>query len=148
MELNKAMVGLTTKPYVVEVEKGHIRRFAQAIGDKNALYTGEDQAKESALGHLVAPLTFPIALTSEQGELPIQLDVRRMLHGEQSFIYHRMLQPGDQLTCQMRVHDFYEKEGTQGKMQFLVLDTDMNDEQGNLVVTSRMNIIYRPLQKG
>lgn len=145
VDLHKNMIGLTSKPYVVEVEKGHIRRFAQAIGDNNPLYVDEELANGSIYEGIVAPLTFPIALTVEQNELPLELDTRRMLHGEQGFSYHRMLRPGDRLTCQMKVADIYEKEGSQGIMQFLVLDTEMKDEQGELVVVSRTNIIYRPL---
>lgn len=149
MNLDISMIGLTAKPYVVDVENGHIKRFAQAIGDDNPLYVDEQVASASQYGGLVAPLTFPIALTSDQGELPIELDVRRMLHGEQSFTYNRMLRPGDRLTCQMKIADIYEKQGSKGMMQFLVLDTEMVDEQGELVVTSRTNIVYKPLkQKG
>src|SRR5690625_15763 len=88
--------------------------------------------------------SFPVALTSEGGELPLDLDMKRMLHGEQEFIYERVIHAGDKLHCQMSVADLYEKEGKSGTMQFLVLDTEMKDENNKLVVTSRMNIIYRP----
>ncbi len=66
-----------------------------------------------------------------------------MLHGEQEFIYHRPIRAGDRLSCQMKVTDVYEKEGKNGPMQFLVMDTEMKDEEGELVVISRTNIIYR-----
>lgn len=46
----------------------------------------------------------------------------------------------------MKVSDVYEREGRKGPMQFLVLDTEMKDESGELVVISRTNIIYRPLR--
>lgn len=148
LDLTKSMIGLTAPAYEIVVEQGHIQRFAQAIGDENPLYTNEQQANDSAYGGIIAPLTFPVALTADRGDLPIELDVRRMLHGEQEFIYERMLKPGDRLTCQMKVQDVYEKQGKKEMMQFLVLDTEMRDASDALVVTSRMNIIYRPLVKG
>ncbi len=145
MDLDKSVIGLTSKEYTVDVEKGHIRKFAEAIGDPNPLYFDESYAKDSIYGGIIAPPTFPVAITSEGGEIPLDLDMRRMLHGEQEFIYERVIHAGDKLHCQMKVTDLYEKEGKSGTMQFLVLDTEMKDEKNKLVVTSRMNIIYRPL---
>lgn len=145
MNIDKSVIGLTSQEYIVEVEKGHIKRFAEAIGDPNPLYHDAVYAKESVHGGIIAPPTFPVALTSEGGELPLNLDMSRMLHGEQEFIYKRVIYAGDKLHCQMKVADLYEKEGKSGIMQFLVLDTEMKDENNKLVVTSRMNIIYRPL---
>ena len=147
MDLDEKMIGLTGKPYVVEVEKGHIRRFAEAIGDPNPLYRDDEYAKSKGYEGIIAPPTFPMAVGSEGGDIPVELDTRRMLHGEQEFIYERPIIAGDKLTCQMKVADLYEKEGKSGTMQFLILDTEMKDENGDIVVTSRMNIIYRPLAK-
>jgi len=144
MNIDKSVIGLTSEEYVVEVEKGHIKKFAEAIGDFNPLYHDEGFAKDSIYGGIIAPPTFPVALTSEGGEIPLDLDMKRMLHGEQEFIYERVIHAGDKLHCQMSVADLYEKEGKSGTMQFLVLDTEMKDENNKLVVTSRMNIIYRP----
>jgi|SRR5690625_4976712 len=147
MELDESIIGLTGETYIFEVEKGHIRKFAEAIGDENPLYRDEDYAEKTKYGGIIAPPTFPMAIGSEGGDIPLKLDTRRMLHGEQEFIYKRAIRPGDRLHCQMKVADLYEKEGKSGTMQFLILDTEMKDDDGNLVVTSRMNIIYRPLVK-
>ncbi|SEN04786.1 N-terminal half of MaoC dehydratase [Mesobacillus persicus] len=147
MDLDKSIVGLKGEVFVVDVEKRHVRQFAEAIGDSNPLYVDEDYSASSPYGGLITPLTYPIALASEGKSLPLQLDERRMLHGEQEFIYHRPVRPGDQLYCQMKVADLYEREGRSGMMQFLVLDTEMKDKEGEMVVISRMNIVYRPLAK-
>lgn len=68
-----------------------------------------------------------------------------MLHGEQEFIYHRPIRPGDKLHCQLKVSDVYERQGKKELMEFLVLDTEIKVPSGELVVISRTNIIYRPL---
>ena len=36
--VDKSAIGKTTSVHTMEVEKGHIHRFAQAIGDDNPLY--------------------------------------------------------------------------------------------------------------
>ncbi|WP_042356063.1 MaoC family dehydratase N-terminal domain-containing protein [Bacillus rubiinfantis] len=145
MDLDKSVIGVTSDVFVFEVEKGHIRRFAQAIGDRNRLYIEEEFASHTPYGGIIAPPTFPIAIATQGIGLPIKLDERRMMHGEQEFIYHRPIRPGENLYCQLRVTDLYEREGRSGKMQFLVIDTEMKDEHGELVVISRMNIVYRQL---
>ncbi len=64
MPLDQSFVGRTyppTSPYEVGREK--IREFAEAIGDTNPAYTDPEAAR--ALGHpdVIAPPTFPFALT-------------------------------------------------------------------------------------
>lgn len=146
MELDY-LKGLTGNHFVFEVEKRHIRQFAEAIGDFNPLYIDEEYAAKTIYGGIIAPPTFPIAIGQDSGEnLDLKLDQRRMLHGEQEFIYERPIRPGDTLYCQMKVSDVYEREGKKGPMQFVVLDTEIKDETGKLVVISRTNIIYRPLK--
>lgn len=147
MDLDKSVIGLTSKEYVFEVEKRHVHQFASAIGDENLLYTVQEYARQSPYEGMIVPPTFPVAMNNGDVELPLQLDHRRMLHGEQEFLYYQPIRLGDRLHCQMKVSDLYDREGKSGKMQFLVLDTEMKDEQGELVCISRMNIIYRPLTK-
>ncbi|MFH0068743.1 MaoC family dehydratase N-terminal domain-containing protein [Peribacillus sp. NPDC056705] len=138
---------LTGAEFIFEVEKRHIRQFAEAIGDLNPLYVDEEYAAKTSYGGIIAPPTFPIAIGQDSGEsLDLGLEQRRMLHGEQEFIYSRPIRPGDRLHCQMKVTDVYEREGRKGAMQFLVLDTEMKDESGEMVVISRTNIIYRPIR--
>lgn len=144
MELDQSLIGLTGPEYIFEVEKRHIRQFAEAIGDTNPLYVDEEYAKSTVYGGIIAPPSFPVAIGVDSGQaIDLPLDYRRMLHGEQEFIYQRPIRAGDRLYCQMKVSNVYEKEGKNGLMQFLVMDTEMNDEAGELVVISRTNIIYR-----
>ncbi|MEK4426492.1 MaoC family dehydratase N-terminal domain-containing protein [Solibacillus sp. FSL K6-1523] len=140
------LVGKTSNPFIFQVDQRHIRQFAQAIGDTNPLYIDEKYAKTTVHGGIIAPPTFPVAISPDNGEqFDLGLDYRRMLHGEQQFIYTRAIRPGDVLHCQLKVTDVYEREGKNGMMEFLVLDTEIVDTVGNHVVTSRMNIIYRSL---
>lgn len=145
MELDKSMIGLTSEPYTFEIENRHVKQFREAIGDDNPLYSDETYASESLFKGIIVPPTFPVAMNDGNVSVPIELDHRRMLHGEQEFIYHQSIRPGDILHCQMKVSDLYDREGKSGKMQFLVLDTEMKNEAGELVCISRMNIIYRSL---
>src|SRR5699024_11046346 len=111
MDIDKSVIGLTSEKYVVEVEKGHIKRIAEAICDLNPIYHDEVFAYDAIYGGIIAPPSFHVALTCEGGELSFDLDMKRMLHGEQEFIYERVIHAGDKIHCQMTVTDLYEKEG-------------------------------------
>ena len=54
----KDAVGWESKPQVIEVEKGRIRRFAQAVQDANPLWQDEEYAKNARYGSIIAPPTF------------------------------------------------------------------------------------------
>lgn len=143
-----SIIGLKSSVFTFEVTAERVRQFAAAIGDTNPLYHDEAYAKTTVHQGLIAPPTFPVVVAGANEEgFDLGLDQRRMLHGEQEFIYERPIRVGDVLTCQSLVSDVYEKEGKNGVMEFIILDTKMTDAQGELVVTSRMNIVYRALQK-
>ena len=146
MELTH-LIGKTGNPFTFKVEQRHIRQFAQAIGDSNPLYTDEEYAKKTPYKGIIAPLTFPIAVKpdDENDNFDLGLDYRRMLHGEQQFKYSRPIRAGETLYCHMKVTDVYEKDGKNGAMEFILLDTEINDVNGEHIVTSRTNILYRPL---
>ena len=62
--LDKNAVGRTTPPTLNEVEKGAIRRFAEALGDYNPIYYDEDYARASGFASVVAPPSFPCAFAT------------------------------------------------------------------------------------
>jgi len=55
VEQVRGLVGKEEKVVTVEVDRGIIRRFAQAIGDPNPLWQDEEYAKKSKFGGIVAP---------------------------------------------------------------------------------------------
>ena len=45
----RKQIGMQSEARVVEVERGAIRRFAEAIGDPNPLFNNEAAARKTAL---------------------------------------------------------------------------------------------------
>lgn len=144
MEVDRSLVGSATEPFVVEVEKGAIRAFADAIGDHNPISWDEAHAKRLGYAGLVAPLTFPASFRPPQRQPWMQgLDESRVLAGEQYFEYVRRVVAGDVLTCQLHLVRVDEKEGRSGKMEILVQEMRASDADGNLVVTNGRVAVYR-----
>lgn len=131
MGLDRSMVGLESEEMVFEVEKGAIRKFAEAIGATTEEYLRGEMAPPTF------PTTFRVPLEG------LSIEASRVLHGEQEYVFHRPIRPGDRLRCKSRVADVYEKEGRSGRMTFVVTETEGRDEAGELVFVGRSTIIVR-----
>lgn len=144
MEVDRSFVGTATDPFIVEVEKGAIRAFANAIGDDNPLCRDEAYARSRGYAGLVAPLTFPASFRPPERQPWMRgLDESRVLAGEQYFRYVRRVVAGDILTCRLHLVSVDEKVGRSGKMEILVQELRATDQQGNLVVTNGRIAVYR-----
>jgi acyl dehydratase len=72
----------------------------------------------------------------------MKLDLRRVLHGEQEFEYLRPIRPGDVLTSRSRTKDVFEKPGRRGgKMLFVVGETELTNQRGEVVAYMRSTTI-------
>jgi acyl dehydratase len=142
--LDRSLVGRESEPVLHDVERSAIRRFAEALGDPNPLYQDEAAARAAGFAGLVAPPTFPLALTAnDRFRHSLDLGTRSILHGEQQFEYARPLVAGEKLTVVTRVADVQEKAGASGPMDVLVLEDEGRDEKGEWVFRSRATLILR-----
>jgi len=142
--LDRSLVGRESEPVVWEVERGMIRRFAEALGDPNPIYV--DEAAARAAGHqtVVAPPSFAAALSvNERFRHSLDLGPRLVLHGEQQIEYGRPVVAGDRLTLKSRVADVQERAGASGPMDVLVLEDEARDPQGHLVFRTRATLVLR-----
>src|SRR6267143_1362753 len=54
----KKQIGKVSEARTYDVERGAIRRFAEAIGDPNPLFNSDREARKSRFGGMIAPPTF------------------------------------------------------------------------------------------
>jgi acyl dehydratase len=64
-----------------------------------------------------------------------------VLHGEQSFTYHRMAYAGDTLHFDGRITDVYDKKN--GALTFVVMETKVTNQRGEHVVDIRKSLVHR-----
>ncbi|KQW37523.1 MaoC family dehydratase N-terminal domain-containing protein [Rhizobacter sp. Root404] len=129
-----------------EVEKGRLRFFAKAIGETDPVYTDEAVARAAGHASLPVPPTFLFSLEMEKPDPfawmdEIGMDLTRILHGEQSFTYHRMAYAGDTLTFESHVADVYDKKN--GALTFVVRAVKVTDQRGAHVADLRSSIAHR-----
>ncbi|MFF0496490.1 MaoC family dehydratase N-terminal domain-containing protein [Nocardia aobensis] len=125
----EAALALPFDPITVDVERGRLRLFAKAIGETSPIYTVVDAARQAGHPDLPVPPTFFYSLELETPDpfgylAALGVDLRRVLHGEQSFAYHRPAHAGDTLTLRPRIVDVYSKKG--GALDFLVKHTSIS----------------------
>ena len=146
MPLNREALGRTyTAEGEFEVSREHIRRFADAIGDPNPAY--RDRAAAQALGYpdVVAPPTFLTTIgLSLRGPNPISdpdvgVDYSRVVHGEQRFVHHRPVHPGDVLTAVTTITDVRAV----GSNEILSLEMEIRTTAGELVCTGYNVVVSR-----
>ncbi|KUJ32988.1 hypothetical protein ACZ90_71420 [Streptomyces albus subsp. albus] len=149
MALDQSFVGRSyppTRPYEVGREK--IREFAEAIGDPNPVYT--DPAAARALGHadVIAPPTFPFAITTKVAQQVIEdpelgLDYTRVVHGDQKFGYTRPVRAGDLITVISHIEDIKSLAGN----DVLLIRNELHDESGDHVVTVHTKLVARAAEE-
>lgn len=141
-EAFQSAIGNISDPVKNEVEKGAIRKFADAIGDDNPLYRDEDFARTTRYGKIIAPPTF--SRTFDYGRIPdFELPFEGLIHGSQEFEYIEPIYAGDVLYCTNKLVDVFDKSGKLGSMTFLVFEQVASRESGRPVVKQRSTVIYR-----
>jgi len=145
-------------PYTLEVEKGKIAEFAMAVSQKEnksqvkQIYADAAAAKAAGYGDIVPPPTFQtcFGLWGGAGLMPmiqaLGINLGRLLHGEEEYEYLAPIHPGDVVTGKTRVVEMYDKEKKDkpGKfMEFTVLQTEITNQRGELVLRQRSTLVER-----
>ena len=115
-----------TRPYVVTAEA--LRAFAAATGGE---WTGGP-----------APATFPIVTAFEAMNLFLeaeQVELHRIVHGEQRFAYERPVVEGDVLTATLTVASLRQIGGN----DIIGTTSEITDADGALVCTTGATLVHR-----
>lgn len=130
MAVDGSLVGRAfppTRPYRVTDEK--VREFAAATG----------MSWES--GDRV-PATFPIVLAFDAMNAfldDVEVELSRIVHGEQKFSYVRPIAPGDVLTATLSVATLRQIGGN----DIIGTVSEITDESGAVVCTTSATLVHR-----
>jgi acyl dehydratase len=142
--IDRALIGSSADSFIVDVEKGAIRRFAEAIGDATEIYFDEAVARSLGYPGIVAPPTFPTTFRPPSKPAWLRnLEEGRILAGEQGFRYARPIFAGEQLHCALRLSDIQDKQSSNGPMELVVQDLTVTSSSGEMVCVNRRVLIYR-----
>ncbi len=143
--LDQHHIGHSFPPFTVEVERGRIKHFAQAIGESSAIYRDEEAAIAAGYKTIPAPPTFPMVIDFEGQFAPIvkylNLDIGKILHGSQAFDYKETIYAGDNITMTQTIQDIYAKQ--EAALEFVVLENSYVNQHKVLVAQAFQTLIYR-----
>jgi N-terminal half of MaoC dehydratase len=132
VERLRERIGVAAPATEATVEAGHLKRFAEAIGDPNPRWN--DEAPPTFLIAL-APVSLHLAEAEEYG--------KGWLNGGNRFEYFEPVKVGDRITATGRVADVYEKTGGSGSLLFIIFETNYVNQHGRTVAKVRGTAIRR-----
>ena len=150
--LDQQYIGHRLGRYTADVEARALQFFAKATGQTDPVLS--DEAAARAAGHpaLLVPPTFLFCLEMMSAPNPramyelLEIDIGRVLHGEQHFEYKRLVHAGETLTFEAVITDMYEKKN--GALEFVVRETLVQNQAGDHVANLRSVVVVRnPLEK-
>ena len=144
--LDRNLIGHRLGSRQITVEEGAVRAYANAIGETDEKYLNVDSARAAGYRSLLVPPTFLSCLegrifdTRHLLELT-KMDLRRILHAEQTYEYLVPAQAGDTLTYEPFIADIYDKKN--GALQFLVKETRITNQDGVHIANLRGVLVQR-----
>ena len=135
----KKLIGSQSQPRTFEIERGAIRRFAEAIGDPNPLFNEEQAARHTRFGGMIAPPTFMRSLGIEF--LDVKVSASRGLDGGSEWEYFEPIRPGDRISVVSKIADIRENAGRLGAMVFITVETSYTNHYNQLCALQRSTVI-------
>lgn len=135
MPLSEAHAGRSYPPTpVYEITAAKIAEFVAALGDDNPAYEGDSPLAPPTL---VAMIAFA-AWDQMFADPDLELELRRIIHTDQRFIYARPLRAGDRVTATLTI----EKVRTRGTTELVSCSIAVQDEAGNVTCTAASTLVH------
>ena len=144
----RAVIGVESEPWTVELDKTTVRMFARAVGYTDPLYYDEEFAKSKGYRGLPAPPHYlgtppfnpatsdPTFGGPRQGRPRLQHNLKRVLNGGTEIEYFDTICAGDVLSVTSKVADLAERQGSIGVMLITTTETTYRRD-GKIVAISR-----------
>jgi acyl dehydratase len=143
VEFDRSALGVESAPVSYDVEKGAIRKFAEAIGDEDPIYYDEKAAQAAGFKTIVAPPTFLCTFRAQElPDLKIQFG-RVRLNGGNEYEYYKPVYAGDTITITAQYADVSERSGRTGNMVFVITELTFKNQHGEVVAKGRNTGIMR-----
>ena len=115
--VDQSAVGREFTPVTAHVEPGRLRYFLDTLGESNPLYRDAQAASGAGYAAPPVPPTYLFCLEMMDATVPFEfltalnIDLARVLHGEQRFDYHAPVVIGDTPDVPAARHRRHREEG-------------------------------------
>jgi acyl dehydratase len=115
--------------------------YATLMGTTNPLYLDADAARAQGYRDIIALPAF-ITAQGAQPLVPPELAFTGMgINAGYECLFYDVIYPGDTLTYATCLSDLYEKTGRSGTMQFVVRETTITNQHGDVVAVMRNTFV-------
>ncbi len=165
----KALIGFETHATAWDaIERGAIRRFAQAIMDDDRIYWDDEYVKKTKYGTIVTPPLYLLyafrqppgtedplneaikdpnyhgsAFLPRFGLPEIPIPFKRFLNGGNDVEFFAYAKLGDRVSAKSRILDIYQKQGRSGPMVFIEMENIMTDQDSKILLINHTIEIRR-----
>src|SRR3954452_12011328 len=142
--MDDSLKGRTWPTFTYEVGLEKIREYANAVGESERVHHDRDAAHEAGFRDVVAPPMFAVvysagAMAPAILDPALGMDLARMLHGSQEFVWGEPVVAGDVIETTATLVDLYEKDGR----EFYVFESVSRNQDGQEVVRGTWTNIVR-----
>lgn len=130
-ELN-SLLNVEFGPEVYEIEKGMLKRFAEAIDDPNPKWLEE------------APPTFAAALVPHEllhKLFNIDIPLKRLLNGSSDLEYLQPIKAGDVISVTSKLTRLRQVPGAEGPTLFMFTEMTYTNQRGEVVIKGKNTYI-------
>ncbi|OGN99537.1 MAG: hypothetical protein A2Y58_00595 [Chloroflexi bacterium RBG_13_51_52] len=130
-ELN-SLLNVELGPEVYEIEKGMLKKFAEAIEDPNPRWLKE------------APPTFPAALVPKallNKLFNIDIPLKRLLNGTSDLEYLQPIKAGDVISITAKLTRLRQVAGAEGPTLFMFTEMTYTNQRGEVAVKGKNTYI-------
>ena len=159
MAIDRKFIGREYGPFTYEAGAEKMREFAYAIGGGipstgfsatrppeglSPLLFDAEAGKASPYGSIIGFPTFAVTFAIRPFadaciDPELQVNLLRLVHGEQQFEFHEVVKPGDVLSTRGKITDIVAKRS----LDFLEVTTETHNQHGKLVVRAKWTAIIR-----
>ena len=145
----RAVIGVESEPWTLEVDKSSIRMFARAVGYTDPIFYDEDFAKSKGYRSLPAPPHYlgtpvfnPVPSDAAFGRRRFESPFKRGLNGGTDIEYFDTICAGDVLTAVSKISDIVERRGSLGPMLITTTETTYRRDGEVVAITRNTGIQY------
>lgn len=121
-----------TLPY--EVTAAKIAEFAEALGDDNPAYAGDSPVAPPTFAAVVGAAAWDRLFTDPE----LDIALRRVVHGDQTFVFHRPLRAGDRVVGVLGI----DKVRCRGALEIVGVTVRVQTVDGEPVVDSSSTFVH------